>query len=439
MKAINNGAALSRVRQGRRRAKCLAAAVAAAPLFALPAFGTATAAAPEEFDALRREAPVLMLSWGFPISLLTIGPAGDLRGEVCEERRTCELVSYPWLDLRLGAALVDDALNAEGAPGNQIIYAYSQGARVATDWLDRYADTADAPTPDELSLVLLGNPGRIYGGGNVGLGAATPATDYLVLDVARQYDWGSDVPDDPFNLLAMVNTVAGFGSVHMDYQDVDIYDPANYVWTEKNTTYVFVPAKRLPILEPLYVLGLTEFADSLDAPLRAAIEKGYDRSYLPAQPGPPAEAEPEPEPEELSAEPDQTAAAAVALPSSRSAIVQDQNDTANLSADSTDSRLESELGSDADAGTSLKIDDPSSVSTGEVDHEETVSESDEAASSESEGAAATQSSSASLSGQDSGGAGGGSSSGDAGPAETAGGTSDTSSDTGGADSGTSAE
>ncbi|MGB0973237.1 MAG: PE-PPE domain-containing protein, partial [Mycobacterium sp.] len=320
------------------------AAIAAAPLFALPALGTATAASPEVFDALRPGARVLTLSWGFPISLIARRTDDDLRGEVCEERRTCKPVSYPWLDRGLGVALVDYTLHSEGSPGQQIVFGYSQGARVASGWLKKHAGTADAPTPDELSLVLIGNPGRKYGGGHVEWGQPTPATDYSVLDVSRQYDLGSDVPDDRFNLLAMANALAGFGSVHMDYADVDIYDPANYVWTEGNTTYVFVPAKRLPILDPLYVLGLTELADALDAPLRAIIEEGYDRSYLPAQPGlPPAEADPEPE--SPSAEPAQAVAAAVAAPGSRSTIAQDQNDAANLLADSTDSSVESESGS----------------------------------------------------------------------------------------------
>ncbi|MCH9734305.1 MAG: PE-PPE domain-containing protein, partial [Actinomycetia bacterium] len=111
---------------------------------------------------------------------------------------------------------------------------------------------------------------------------------------------------------------------------------------------VFVPAKRLPILDPLYILGLTGLADALDAPLRAAIEKGYDRSYLPAQPGWPPEAESEAKtesgPEGLSTEPER-AATAVRVAHSQSAIVQEQNGIANPLADNPDSRLESEWGS----------------------------------------------------------------------------------------------
>ncbi|MCH9733748.1 MAG: PE-PPE domain-containing protein [Actinomycetia bacterium] len=340
MRVVNNRVGLGNAGQDRRRAKCLAAVVATVPLCALPAFGTAAAAESEVFDALKPGARVLTLS------LLEGGNDDDLQGVVCQDGRTCVAVPYPYLFRSVGVEDLDAALHSDGSTGHQIVYGYSQGARVASDWLNEYGGTADAPTPDELSFVLIGNPGRKYGGGHVSWGQTTPATDYSVLDVSRQYDLATDVPDDPSNFLAMANALAGFSQVHTEYEDIDIYDPANYVWKEGNTTYVFVPADRLPILTLLYGLGLDGLADALDPLLRPLIEKGYDRSYLPDQPGlPPSEAESESEPEGLLVEPEQAVAAAVALPRSRNAVAQDQNDTANLLASSTDSRAEAESGS----------------------------------------------------------------------------------------------
>ena len=75
------------------------------------------------------------------------------------------------------------------------------------------------------------------------------------------------------------NANAGFLFVHQDYEDVDIYDPANYVWTEGNTTYVYVPTKNLPLLEPLRWVGLSALADALNEPLKEIVERAYDRSY----------------------------------------------------------------------------------------------------------------------------------------------------------------
>lgn len=303
-----------------RRAKCLAAAAAAVPLLVLPAVGTATDA-----DASAAEAPVFDAlppgpTRALTLSLIAGGNDDDLRGVVCEAPRTCMAVPYPYLDRAAGVVELDNALRRSDAPDHQIIYGYSQGSNVAGDWLNKYAGTEDALPSSALSLVLIGNPGRKYGGSRVALGEMTPDSEYNVLDVSRQYDLSSDVPDDKGNLLAMLNAYMGFSSVHPDYEDVDIYDPANYVWKDGNTTYVFVPTERLPMLGFLYSIGLTGFADSLDAVLRPQIEKAYDRSYLPAEPGwPPAELESEPEPEDQSADPEQPAVAALAMAQSASA------------------------------------------------------------------------------------------------------------------------
>ena len=346
MRVANEIAACASRRQ-RRRAKCLAAAVASVPLLVLPAVGSAAAADAPVFDALPL-GPTRALT----LSLIAGGNDDDLRGVVCEGQRTCMAVPYPYLDRAAGVVELDNALRND-APSQHIVYGYSQGANVAGDWLKQYAGIEGALPPSALSFVLIGNPGRKHGGSRVRLDEMTPDTEYNVLDVSRQYDLSSDTPDDTGNLLAMINAYAGFSSVHTDYEDVDIYDPANYVWKEGNTTYVFVPTERLPILGFLYSLGLTQWADSLDAVLRPAIEKAYDRSYLPAEPGLPAvEAEPDPESEQSAPEPEQPQAAAVALPITRSAQPRDEIDSANLVQDGADSQAESESdteGMDVDA------------------------------------------------------------------------------------------
>ncbi|MCB0950213.1 MAG: PE-PPE domain-containing protein [Mycobacterium sp.] len=319
MRVFNKGVA-GRAARGRRRAKCLAAAAASVPLLVLPTVGTAGAADAPLFDALP-PGPTRALT----LSLIAGGNDDDLRGVVCEAPRTCMPVPYPYLDRAAGVVELNKALHSSDAPAQQIVYGYSQGARVAKDWLDKYAGTEEALPSNALSFVLIGNPGRKYGGSRVSLGEMTPASEYNMLDVSRQYDLSSDVPDDKSNLLAMLNAYAGFSSIHPDYEGVDIYDPANYVWKEGNTTYVFVPTERLPILGFLYGIGLTGLADSLDTVLRPAIEKAYDRSYLPAEPGWPHA---EPESEELSSVPEESPVAARSI--SPSALAVDENPTADL-------------------------------------------------------------------------------------------------------------
>ncbi|KWX66705.1 hypothetical protein ASJ79_05745 [Mycobacterium sp. NAZ190054] len=274
-------------------------AAASAPLIALPVVGSVPYAE-AEFSFLPDKARVLTLS------LLPGGNDDDLRGEVCSAQRECSSVPYPYLLRTHGVSLLDTALRQpmpDPEQSRQIVFGYSQGARVAVNWIEEYGGTEGAPGPEDLSFVLIGNPTRKHGGAHVGWGEAVPETDYEVLDVARQYDLAADFPDK-LHLLALANVFAGFAFVHADYEDVDLHDPANYVWTEGKTTYVFVPTENLPLLEPLRWVGLTGLADALNGPLKEIVESAYDRSYLPARPGMPAEPEPEPEPEEPPTEPE---------------------------------------------------------------------------------------------------------------------------------------
>ena len=283
----------------RGRSRWLAAAVATVPLVALPATAVgltgvsgSSVASAAEFDYFPPE-PARVLT----LSLIPHGNDDDLQGVMCQSPRTCEMVQNSYLSRSLAVNNLDEALR-DGTTGRQYVFAYSQGARVVSQWLQTRSQVEGAPTPDDLGFVLMGNPGRKYGGADGDWDQVIPDTDYHVIDVSRQYDAASDFPDNPFNLLALLNANAGFLFVHQDYEDVDIYDPANYVWTEGNTTYVYVPTKNLPLLEPLRWVGLSALADALNEPLKEIVERAYDRSYLPAQPGLPEPApEPEPEPE----------------------------------------------------------------------------------------------------------------------------------------------
>lgn len=242
----------------------------------------------------------------------------DHGGIMCTGARSCTKVEYPYLDRYTGAADLNVALAAADPTQPLVVFGYSQGARVVSQWLDDHAGTEGAPTPQQLSFVLIGNPENKYGGTHRRLGSITPVTDYGIIDVSRQYDRASDWPDNPMNLLAFLNANAGLTGIHTHYEDVDIYDPRNYVWKEGNTIYVFVPTENIPLLDPLRKMGLDKLADELNGPLKAKIEKGYDRSYLPDSPGwppdllppivpPTPEPTPEPEPQARSATPVATA------------------------------------------------------------------------------------------------------------------------------------
>jgi hypothetical protein len=283
MRTLNRGG------RGNRHCRWLAVAAATAPFLVLPALAAApSAAAAAEVDYFGPE-PATVLT----MAMFAGGDEEELSGVLCQSPRTCRAVPFPYLERSVGTEDLNDAIQGDASGQPLIVFGYSQGARVASQWLEEHAGAADAPSPDQLSFVLIGNPSRKHGGAHVIWGQITPDTQYQVLDVARQYDLAADRPDHP-NLLALMNAYAGLVQLHGHYEDVDIYAPTNYVWTEGNTTYVLVPTENLPILEGLRKLGLNDLADKLNGPMKAKIEQAYDRSYLPATPGWPAEPEPQP-------------------------------------------------------------------------------------------------------------------------------------------------
>ena len=223
---------------------------------------------------------------------------GNLQGKLCPASKPCTTVPYdplvvvdvpgvPVINLETNIAELNEYIETPTIPGQKIVFAYSGGARDAYGWMQEHANDPSAPSANDLSFVLIGNPTRKYGGIESVLGGPVmdPTTEpYKVLDVTQQYDLISDFPQNPFNMLAVANAVAGFVYLHLDYADVNVDDPNNYVWTEGNVTYVYVPTENLPLLEPLRQDGMGWLADALNAPLKAIVEQGYDRSWLPAEP-----------------------------------------------------------------------------------------------------------------------------------------------------------
>lgn len=176
------------------------------------------------------------------------------------------------------------------------VFGYSQGAVVATAYKrDHLGNGVD--------YVLVENPGRPNGGIferfhglyipllNVKFSGATPVVrdpqegGGTTVDIARQYDGWADFPKYPLNLLATANAVLGIVYLHGNTQDldesaledIDKTDP-RYYQQHGDTTYYLIPTKQLPLLMPLNGMLPKSVLAKLDAPLRALIEFGYDRS-----------------------------------------------------------------------------------------------------------------------------------------------------------------
>jgi pimeloyl-ACP methyl ester carboxylesterase len=209
----------------------------------------------------------------------------ELKGAMCVTN-TCKEVDYPAslapTSIPDGAAALDKAFAS--TTGQVIVFGYSEGAQVAETWLSQHADDADAPSAQNVTFLLIGNPWRKDGGrltpfGEL-VGYVPSQTQYQVVDVARQYDGFADFPDvfaSPGYPLAVANAVVGMFLVHSFYQNVDLKSPDNISWKDGNVTYVLAPTDTLPLLAPLESMGLGDLAHSLNTVLQPIVESAYSR------------------------------------------------------------------------------------------------------------------------------------------------------------------
>lgn len=191
-------------------------------------------------------------------------------------------------------------------PGEKVIYGHSQGAAVQSMIIEDHVagNRPNMPVADQLSFVMVSNPSRPNGGIlsrfaglkipllDITFHGPTPNSEYAVLDISKQYDAVSDFPVRPFNILALVNAALGYAYLHGDYSEIDLNDPENTVQVSGNTTYITIPTKQLPLLQPVRdVLSFvgrkeTPLLDAIEPGLKRIIESAYDRSpvdHLPAQ------------------------------------------------------------------------------------------------------------------------------------------------------------
>ncbi len=177
-----------------------------------------------------------------------------------------------------GVANLDAAL--KGIQGKKIVLAQSQGAQVVSRWIREHANDRKAPSTNDLTFILTGNPLRSTGGYIIGrpevggtTGQPTPTNSrWNVIDVARRYDGWADWVKDESNEWAVKNANAGKTLLHKGYNDVNINDPSHTVWKSGSTTYVLTQEKILPMWdEPWW------YPSSVISTMKAHIESAYHR------------------------------------------------------------------------------------------------------------------------------------------------------------------
>lgn len=200
----------------------------------------------------------------------------------------------------LDIAFTEATARSAETGASTLVFGYSQSAVIATQLKRRLSESADQGTPP-VTFVLIGNPARPNGGiyarffgeqlpGWTMSGATPTDTAFHTVDIARQYDFFADFPQDPSNVLAVANAVMGavyahnYAPVTLDADDPR-FNPETVVETYGDTTYYFIPAEHLPLLQPLWDLGVSpEELRMIEPALRERIEEGYDRTIPFGQP-----------------------------------------------------------------------------------------------------------------------------------------------------------
>lgn len=222
-------------------------------------------------------------------------------------------VKIPYTNLPLGNAFAQGGVDKLDAylhryVGQRIlVLGHSMGAQVIYKWLRQEAETSDI-SPYEVTFICTGNPERKYnglpGGGDYpggvdGTGLPDGAWGYRVIDIARQYDFWADHPDDTDNDIAMRNVdpaaftggIPNFGigsPVHTDYSKVSANpdDPRNFSLTEDTVTYVWSPTYPATLVDDEDFFTTTTTLVPVDDVVRAEIEAAYTRPVTIPDPPP---------------------------------------------------------------------------------------------------------------------------------------------------------
>jgi hypothetical protein len=209
---------------------------------------------------------------------------GDqLQGHACNASpdlspNTCTPILYN--NTVAGQSSIDDgaaALNAwlgtqtqtqSVAPTDHItVFCYSMGCMSAYTWISQHINDANAPSPDQVSFIAIGNPATNDNGVDQ---IDVTGTQYSVTSIQRQYELWTDFPNNmasPYYLLAVANALVGATSLH-DYTQVDPNDPSMVTWTDGRIEYRLLPTDYVPL----------SFGDpAIDNQLRPLIEDAYNR------------------------------------------------------------------------------------------------------------------------------------------------------------------
>jgi hypothetical protein len=205
-----------------------------------------------------------------------------------------------------GVDILHDAMAPQLQAGDDVtVFGYSQSATISTqEMVNLLAAGPGADNLDALHFVLIGNPNNPLGGILTRFPAypllsdqpvhlpflgiplsigPTPTSGFDTDIYTGEYDGLANFPQDPSNLLAVVNALIGTATVHFSYLEFDNLSDTVDLGTIGDTDFYSIP-QQLPILWPIYALG--DFGKVIGDALAPGLKLGIDWGY--GNPGDPS-------------------------------------------------------------------------------------------------------------------------------------------------------
>ncbi len=202
-------------------------------------------------------------------------------------------VGIPNLDAAINTALGKLSLDAQGNPinGEKVtVVGLSAGSLVVNEVMRDWMKSGQMPDPKDITFIVVEDSSRQKLINDVKYSSKfdytyqpPPITPYDVTVITGEYDGMADMPDRPFNFLAIANAMAGSIVVHVPVMyttslaELAALEGTKYYTEDTNalggvTKHYLVPTTTLPLVQ------LMPWLKPKEAELKAKIDKGYSRN-----------------------------------------------------------------------------------------------------------------------------------------------------------------
>jgi hypothetical protein len=202
-------------------------------------------------------------------------------------------VGIPNLEAAINTALGNLSRDAQGNPinGEKVtVVGLSAGSLVVNEVLRDWVKSGEMPDPEDVTFIVVEDSSRQKLINDVKYSSKfdytyqpPPITPYDIVVITGEYDGMADMPDRPFNFLAIMNAMAGSIVVHVPVMyttsmaELAALEGTKYYTEDTNikggvTKHYLVPTTTLPLVQ------LMPWLKPKEAELKAKIDKGYSRN-----------------------------------------------------------------------------------------------------------------------------------------------------------------